>query len=269
MTYKGIIISFFIALLGAITVTAQIPERPTPPRLVNDFTNTLTQQELRNLENKLVTFNDTTSNQIAIVIVPDFGGTDKADFAYKIGEEWKVGQSEFDNGVVIALRPKTNQQHGEVFIATGYGLEPVIPDAIANRIVDKEMIPLFEKNRYYEGLNRATDILMGLAAGEFSSEQYRKDSSPGAAGYLVPVLALAIMIFTIKRQQYRQKTYQGRRSGSGGGGFLAMLLLGSMVGRQSGQWNNFSSGSGGFGGGSSFGGFGGGSFGGGGAGGSW
>ncbi len=269
MTYKGIHISFLFVLFGTIIAIAQIPERPTPPRLVNDFTNTLSQQELRSLENKLVRFNDTTSNQIAVVIVPDFGGTDKADFAYKIGEEWKVGQSEFDNGVVIALRPKTNQQSGEVFIATGYGLEPVIPDAIANRIVDKEMIPLFEKNRYYEGLNRATDVLMGLAAGEFSSDQYRKESSPGAAGYLVPIIALAIIIFSIKRQQYRQRTFQGKHHRSGGGGILTMLLLGSMMGRQSGQWNNFSSGSGGFSGGSGFGGFGGGSFGGGGAGGSW
>ena len=266
---KGTLLSFLFVLFGTINLAAQVPERPTPPRLVNDFTNTLSRQEQQNLEQKLVRFNDTTSNQIAIVIVPDFGGTDKADFAYKIGEQWKVGQSEFDNGVVIALRPKTNRQSGEVFIATGYGLEPVIPDAIANRIVDKEMIPLFEENRYYEGLNRSTDVLMGLAAGEFSSEQYRKDSSPGAAGYIVPILALVIMIFTIKRMQYRQRTYQGKQARSGGGGILTMLLLGSMVGRQSGQWNNFSSGSGSFGGGSSFGGFGGGSFGGGGAGGSW
>lgn len=265
----SIAIALFFLLATAGITFAQIPERPQPPRLVNDFTNTLTQQEQRQLENKLVRFNDTTSNQITIVIVPDFGGTDKADFAYKIGEKWKVGQKAFDNGVVIAMRPKTGRQSGEVFIAVGYGLEPVIPDATANRIVDIEMIPEFESGNYYRGLDLATDKVMGLAAGEFSSEQYKKDTSGGLTGLLVPLIALFIVIMVIKRGQTTQQTY-GSSSRPSGGLLAALFLMGMGGGRHSGNWNSFSSGSGSFGGGgSSFGGFGGGSFGGGGAGGSW
>jgi uncharacterized protein len=266
---KHLTITLLLLLLSSVAMQAQIPERPNPPQLVNDFTNTLTPQEVQALERKLVSFNDTTSNQITIVIVPDFGGMDKADFAYQTGEKWKVGQKAFDNGVVVALRPKTNRHSGEVFIAVGYGLEPVIPDAIANRIIDIEMIPAFDQNNYYQGLSRGTDKLMGLAAGEFSSEQYKKETSGGGLiGLLVPLLALFIMIFAIKRGQSSQRDY-GSSSRASGGMLAAMLLMG-MGSRHSGNWNSFSSGSGGFGGGSGgFGGFGGGSFGGGGAGGSW
>lgn len=244
----------------------QIPERPSPPRLVNDMAGILSAQEKNYLERKLVNFNDTTSNQITIVIVPDFNGYDKADFAYRIGEKWKVGQKKFDNGVVIAIRPKTNRNRGEAFIAVGYGLEPVIPDAIANRIVDNEMIPYFEKKAYFKGLDEGTNTLMGLAAGEFTSDQYRKKTSGGGAGFLVPIIVMIIVIVMIKRGNSSHRNINGR---GGSSGLLGMLLLMSMGNRHSGNWNDFSSGSGSFGGGGGFGGFGGGSFGGGGAGGSW
>lgn len=255
-----------IMLVLLLPAHAQIPDRPNPPRLVNDFTNLLSKREINYLEKKLVAFNDTTSNQITLVIVPDFGGLDKASFAYEIGEQWKVGQSQFDNGVVIALRPKTSRKNGEVYIATGYGLEPVIPDAIANQIVDREMIPNFQQDRYFEGLNQATDVLMSLASKEFSSDEYAQRGN-GSAGFLVPILVFIIIAFVMRgSSQNSGRTYG--RSGSRGNGLLAALLLMNMGGRSSGSWNDFSSGSGGFGGGG-FGGFGGGSFGGGGAGGSW
>lgn len=271
MTIKN---SFFLLFTLLFTLSANLlpaqdnlPERPAPPRLVNDFANVLSPQHERALERKLVAFNDSTSNQITIVIVSDFNGYDKSSFANRIGEKWKVGQQEFDNGVVIALRPKTSRQKGEVFIATGYGLEPVIPDATANRIVDVEMIPHFENNNYYKGLDNATNVLMGLAVGEFNSDQYRKETSTGGAGFLVPIIVMIIVLVVIKRGNSSHRNISGH---GGNSGLLGMLLLMSMGNRHSGHWNDFSSGSGGFGGGGGgFGGFGGGSFGGGGAGGSW
>ena len=128
----------------------QIPNRPTPPRLVNDFTNTLTKNQQYNLEQKLVAYNDTTSTQIAVVFVNDLQGTTAADFAYQLGEKWGVGTKD-NNGVVILIKPKTNTK-GEVFISIGYGLEPYIPDAIAKRIIENEMIPAFKNKQFTEGL---------------------------------------------------------------------------------------------------------------------
>ncbi|MDZ7741537.1 MAG: TPM domain-containing protein [Bacteroidota bacterium] len=249
-----------------------IPEKASPPRLVNDFTNTLSRAEISRLERKLVAFNDSTSNQITIVFVSSLQGYDPAQFAYKIGESWKVGKKEFDNGIVVLVKPKTAREKGQTFIATGYGLEGAIPDAIGKRIVENEMIPEFKNNNYYQGVDKATNVLMALASGEYSVEQYRKNTQKIPYAGIIPFLVIMVIFILINIT--RRKTYSmGGRRERGTDSLWTALLLGSMLGssgRHHGSgWSNFSGGSGSFGGGGGFGGFGGGSFGGGGAGGSW
>ena len=77
-----------LVIMAGNALAQDIPAKPNPPRLVNDYTSTLTQQQVSLLENMLVAFNDTTSNQIVIVMVNTFKGNDKAEFADRIGEEW-------------------------------------------------------------------------------------------------------------------------------------------------------------------------------------
>jgi len=254
----------FVLFLSASS--QDIPPRPQPPRLVNDFADMLNPQQERALELKLVRFNDTTSNQIAIVTVKSLGGYDPAMYANEIGEKWRVGQKEFDNGVVVLVKPKVGNEKGRVSIQVGYGLEPAIPDAISKRIIENEILPAFRNNNFYGGLNDATDILMQLAAGEISAEGYNKQTGTPGIFSLLPFLIIIIVIFLIRSTQ--------RRSYGMGKSNLPLwtaLWLGSSMGRSgSGSWNGFSGGGSGFGGGGgSFGGFGGGSFGGGGASGSW
>ena len=246
----------------------QIPNRPTPPRLVNDFTNTLTKNQQYNLEQKLVAYNDTTSTQIAVVFVNDLQGTTAADFAYQLGEKWGVGTKD-NNGVVILIKPKTNTK-GEVFISIGYGLEPYIPDAIAKRIIENEMIPAFKNNDYYSGVNNAIDIIIKLASGNFSAEEY--SSSDDEIFILVFfIIMMAAMIFFINIAGKVGKTYSSRHDDSSiwKALFWASVFSNGNRHNHHNHWGGFSGGSGGFGGGGSFGGFGGGHFGGGGAGGSW
>ena len=147
-TYLISLVLFFI-LLTANALAQDIPYRPNPPSLVNDYTSTLTQQEIISLEHMLVSFNDTTSNQIVIVMINSFNGYEKSEFADLIGDKWGVGQDKFDNGIVILIRPKTRDQSGEAWLAIGNGLEGAIPDVIVHRIIDFEMIPYFEKEDYY------------------------------------------------------------------------------------------------------------------------
>jgi uncharacterized protein len=266
---------FFIALFFCLTSNAQdeFPARPEPPRLVNDFAGVLSSEQTAALENKLVNFNQNTSNQIAIVTVKSLSGYDKADFAIKLSEKWGIGQKGKNNGILILVKPKTADERGEVFVSVGYGLEAVVPDAVAREaLVGAELLPAFKENDYFRGLDRSTDVLISLTSGEFTADQYvnkvnnKESKSHGIGGFVIIMIFLGI-IFLFSRGQ-------GNTHGLGSTkGILGSILLMNLMGggRHSGSWGDFSGG-GDFGGGSSgggFGGFGGGSFGGGGAGGSW
>ena len=255
---KQIVSSLLLIVVFFPALSQEIPERPSPPKLVNDMAGILSNQQQTQLERRLVQFNRETSNQIAIVIVKDLQGYDPGDFAFRLGENWGVGQGKFNNGIVILVKPKTSGSNGRAFIATGYGLEGVVPDAIANRIVNKEMIPHFKKNDYFTGLQQATNTLISLTKGEYTAAEYKEKTQSGEGIPFIFVIIFFAIIFSIFGKRRRHHS-------SMGGSLPFLLLLGMMGGSRSGQgsFGDFSSGGG------DFGGFGGGSFGGGGAGGSW
>ncbi|HNU20877.1 MAG: TPM domain-containing protein [Bacteroidales bacterium] len=251
---------FFITSLKA----DDLPPRPFPPRLVNDLAGIIDPYAIIQLEQKLVAFNDTTSTQIAVVTVPSLCGYDIADFTDRLAEKWGVGQKGKDNGVMILVKPKNNEGNGYVRISVGYGLEDVITDAVARRIIEKEMIPYFRQGDYTKGIMAGTEVIMNLSSGKFKAEDYIGGDPNAAIGIAIFIIILG-GIFLMR---FLFSPFAIGRSSS----FWPMIVLMNMFGRggHKGKWDNFSSGSGWFGGGgSSFGGFGGGSFGGGGASGSW
>lgn len=259
------IVSILILLTVFSMLHAEIPERPAPPRLVNDFAGILNQSEINNLEVQLVQFARETSTQIVVVTVPDLEGYDAGDYAFRLGEKWGVGQQGKDNGLVILVKPKTGNEQGRIFIATGYGLEGILPDAVVNgTIIDNEMIPYFKQNDYYRGLESGIKVIMDITRGEYTAEYYQKNYTKKGSG--IPVFIILILLFVIIPALRGRK----RRFFSPGKDLPLWIALGMMSGNRShgGSFGNFSSGRGSFGGGG-FGGFGGGSFGGGGAGGSW
>ncbi|MGA2824427.1 MAG: TPM domain-containing protein, partial [Bacteroidales bacterium] len=257
-----------VFLIWTLTLAAQdIPERPVPPRLVNDYAGILSPDEVTRLEQKLVSFNDSTTTQIVLVIVKSLNGYDVYDFAQRLGQKWGVGQKGRNNGVVILVKPKYLNEKGEASIQTGYGMEGVLPDFTCKQIVDNEMIPKFAQGDYYTGVSAGIAVVMSITKGEFTAGQYSKRARQQKPyGILVPIIILMVVVFWIRIN----------RGGTHSVGknipfWTSLFLLGSMGRGGSGSWGNFQSGGGGFGGGGGggFGGFGGGGFGGGGAGGSW
>ncbi len=244
----------------------EIPDRPKKQRLVNDFANFLQPNERQQLESKLVQFARQTSTQIAIVTVSDLKGYDPADYAVRLAHKWGIGQKGKDNGLLILVKPKNPDSRGQVHIATGYGLEGAVPDALAKRIVENEIIPNFKQGQYYAGLNAATNTIMKLTKGEYTAEQYMKKAKQEESK---PFPFFAIILLGVITFSVFGKSNKARRKSVGHGipFWLALTMLGGSSGRMRGSYNDFSSGSGSFGGG--LGGFGGGGFGGGGAGGSW
>lgn len=252
---KKILLSI-VVLFASMFALASIPQKTN--RLVNDYASLFTEEQRSYLEYNLVAFDDSTSNQILIITTPSLDGYDISNYAFEIGEKWGVGRAEHNNGLVIVIKPK-NQTQGRAFIATGYGLESILPDAVCKEIVDLEMIPHFKKNDYYGGVVAALNIIMPVAAGEYSYQEARDDTSGVIA---LVITLLVVVVFVVLAFGGNSSKGNNISGGSSGIDPFTAIWLGSMAGRShGGSFGNFSGGG--------FGGFGGGSFGGGGAGGSW
>ena len=279
---KPISLFLFFVLFTAGAVSAQSPKAgqecfpiKNNNKLVYDAANIIDDASEAALEHKLDTFALRTGNQIVVVIVPDLCGMEPGQFATELGELWGVGQAKLNNGVVVLVKPKTPDSKGQYSITTGRGLEGAIPDGQAYLIAQREMLPAFKQNDYYGGLDKATNVLMGLARGEFSMNQYlnrEKQKPSGGPGLLGVLFVLAIVIIFLMIRSREVRKYASRNNL---GFWAAWWLLNSAGRSHSGYYNRFRSGGGGFGGwgggsgGGGFGGFGGGSYGGGGSSGSW
>lgn len=240
----------------SVPAFAGIPPRPSPERLVNDLAGILSDVQRESLERMLVAFDDSTSNQIAVVTVPDLGGEDANAFAAELGQLWGVGGARHNNGVVLLVKPRNAGGYGEVAIQVGYGLEGALPDAICKSVIERVIIPYFRDGDYYGGIRAGVEEIMALASGEISEVRARDDEDDGWAGVAVVLLFIALMAFVI--------WYARKHPGSGGGGNYRGGGGGPTIWTSGGGRGGGSLGGGSFGGGS-FGGFGGGSFGGGGA----
>lgn len=252
-------------LFSNVSLFAQdFPPVPNPPRLVNDFTQTLSSAEISQLESKLVAYNDSTSTQIAIVIMKSVGQYAIADYTQRLAEQWGIGGSK-DNGLLILAA----MEDRDVFIATGYGMEGAVPDALAKRIVTNLIIPNFKTGEYYQGFDQATDMIFKLASGEYTAEEVAENGNSGGAVLMILFFIFIFVILPLLRNRNDNNNHMG---GKGGGVdlFTTIMMANLLRGGNGGKFGDFSSGGGSFGGGGGgFGGFGGGSFGGGGAGGSW
>jgi uncharacterized protein len=247
---------FLQAFLFANDSYAQnIIAKPNPPTLVTDVAGVLTPEQKQALENKLVAIDDSSSNQIAVVIIPSLDGYPKEEYATKLFRDWGIGNKKTNNGVLLLIAINDR----EIRIEVGYGLEGAIPDITALNIIDNDIKPAFKAGNYYEGINQATDDIAKAAVGEYKVARAKKSKSKGNGGLFLIIL---IIIFVVLRN--------GRGGGGsniGRSGFSDVatgMLLGSLLGGggRGGGWGDS-------GGGGGFGGFGGGSSGGGGAGGSW
>ena len=227
--------------------------------LVNDFANVLTPDQKQALENKLVALDDSTSTQIAVVIVPTVGSYSISDYNVELGRAWGVGGKQSNNGVVLLIA----KEDRKLDITVGYGLEGALPDVVSKSIIDDIIVPNFKGNDYYAGIDQGTDAIIQATKGEFQApENYnRRGKSSGGLGRFIFFIIIIVVLLAL-------------RSGGGGGGGSFMsrrgampFILGNLIGSAGrGGWGG---GGGGSSGGGGFGGFGGGSFGGGGSSGSW
>lgn len=267
MKFLKFVLAVAVALLmGMVANAADFPSPMSPPRLVNDFAGIFTREQNAALEKKLVDFANESSTQIAVVTLSTLGGTPASSYAPQLFEKWGIGASaDKNNGILILVKPKSMNERGEVFISVGYGLEGVVPDILAGRIVNNEMLPKFRNNDYYRGVDAAVDTLISLTRGEFTADQYMNQSEGLSLLAAFVVFIIMMVVVSIIAKKNNKGGGGGHTISSAGDTLLKGVILGSLLsGGRSGGFG----GRGGFGGGG-FGGFGGGQTGGGGAGGSW
>ncbi|WP_285010713.1 TPM domain-containing protein [Pedobacter faecalis] len=254
---KKLCIAAVFSFIACFAFGQNLPVKPS--KLVNDYTGTLSAQQLNSLERKLVAFDDSTSTQIAIAIVKTVGDYDINEYALELGRKWGVGGAKNNNGVMIVVALGDRK----ISIQTGYGLEGVLPDVYAKRIIENDIKPFFKQEDYYGGLESGTNAIISYTKGEYKQDKPRGRKGGGIPSAAILLLIIVIIVILIKR------------GGGGGGGrqvigsrgvadalFWSMLLGGGRSSGHGGGWGGGSSGGG-------FGGFGGGSFGGGGSSGSW
>ncbi|MBI5475054.1 MAG: TPM domain-containing protein [Ignavibacteriae bacterium] len=244
------LVGMFLFSLGY----AQEAKIPKLFKRITDFTNTLAASEIDALEADLARFEDSTSTQILVVMIPTVGGEAIEEFALHTAESNQIGQKERDNGALLLIAKDDRKMRIEV----GYGLEGVVTDALSGQIIRREIAPAFKAGNYYEGIRAGVEAIMLASRNEYKAEKAkRKDDSFGGFGFII---FLVILFFIMARAGRRNSMMRSMG---------LPLILGSTLGRHhrgGGSWGGFGGGGGG-----GFGGFsgGGGSFGGGGSSGGW
>lgn len=250
-------ITLFISVCAMAQTGSVVPKKPSASEgLVLDQTKTLTPEQESTLEQKLIAYDKSTSNQIAIVLIPSLNGNSVEDVALGILRGWGVGgQADKDNGVVILVAKNDRK----VRIEVGYGLEGAVTDYTASSIIQNTILPNFKSGDYYRGLTEAVDEIMKAAEGRYKApEGYGKKKGLKSWQILLIILGIWIILGIFGRGG-RGGGYASRR---GYRGLSGPTWWGTGTG-----WSG--GGGGGWSGGGGFGGFGGGGGGGGGASGSW
>ncbi|MDB6015543.1 MAG: hypothetical protein JWR19_32 [Pedosphaera sp.] len=241
---------------------------PAPEHYFNDYANVVSPATAQRLNQQLENFEKETSSQIVVAVFPKMQSDSSIDdYATRVFHAWKPGLKHQDNGAVLFVFVQDHKMR----IATGYGLEGALPDAIDKRIIDEEIAPHFKKGDFDGGLTAGVTAMLAAAKGEYKGAGHTVAESQGRSGggrgqRGSPVALFLGFIFLLIFLSIIGRLFRGRSSS-----FLGGWMLGS-GGFGGGGWS--SGGGGGWGGGDGGGGGGGfsgggGDTGGGGASGSW
>lgn len=256
---KRIIIFFltwiFIAI-GTFTMVknARAFDVPKHDGYVSDYADVLSDEQENSLEKRIQDYDNSTTNQIAILTTNSTEGQDIRDFGIKVFDDWKVGQAGKDNGIIFIIAVKDRKMSIEV----GRGLEGDLTDVESKHIIDEEITPHFKENDYATGINKGVDKVIGEITPDYKVTEATASASSEVSGGAVILFIILVIIVIIFLAAVSDS------SGGFGGGFGSGYILGGgFSGGSSSDDDDDDSSSGGFGG------FGGGTSSGGGASSSW
>lgn len=181
---------FATLFLASQIVFAELIAIPDLTSRITDLTHTLSPDQQNLLENKLQTFEQKKGSQIAVLIVPTTGQEDIAQYSIRVVEKWKLGREKVDDGVLVLVAKEDRKMRIEV----GYGLEGVIPDIYAKRIISEAMAPKFKQGDFAGGINDGVDRLIGLVDGEALPAPISNESNGLGVMDILPILLFGGLI---------------------------------------------------------------------------
>ena len=276
-------------LLAVLAGAARAQSFPKFTGLVVDAANVLPPAVEAGLTAKLDALQRDTKRQLVVATVANMQGYPIADYGYRLGRAWGVGLKDVNNGAILLIAPNEPPGQRGPRIEVGYGLEPVLTDALSSVIINERMMPMLKAGDVPGAMTAGTDAIIAqlraspdeakartdAAIAEFDRTHRRQAQQGGNGGVPGSLIFWGIIFAFVVLPMLRGRRGGGRRYRGGGGGSnlpIVLWALGSQMGRGGGGYGGFGGGGGSGGGGWGGGGFsggGGGSFGGGGASGSW
>ena len=217
-------LAFFSLLLPGLHLTAAAREVPGYQGYVNDYASMISPGVRTKLERVLHSFDLSDSTQVAILTIDSLAGDSLEDFSIRVVDQWKVGQEGKDNGVLFLVVKDDRKMRIEV----GRGLEHVLTDLAAGRIIDRVVTPLFRDNRFDEGFEAATAAIIQTTRGEYSPEAGPPGrTGRGEAPFLFKFLLFGMLFVMVL-------SYNSRKLGVIGGAVILPLIF--LVGLPVVQW---------------------------------
>lgn len=207
--FNALFLVFFTSWSLWAQTTFEVPSLTGP---VIDQVGYLTRGDRQELMQLLYEFNKRGTAQVQVLIVPDLQGIPIEQASIQITDKWQLGDKSKDNGVLFLISAKERKMRLEI----GQGLEGVIPDVVAKRIISDQVTPLFRAKRYSAGIVLGVHEILRLADQEFADKNNLKEEEPKAGGMSLLVI---IVLFIIVSILSRFGGGRGRHFGGGGGGW--------------------------------------------------
>lgn len=192
MSFKRFAIVFWCCIMWIATST--FAQRAVPELWglhVHDEAHVLSTETVAKLEQQLDAYEDSTSNQLAILIIPSLDGDVLEQYSLRVAESWRLGQAEKDNGALLLIAINDRKMR----IETGQGLEGPLTDAVCSQIIRNELAPAFRKEQYDEGVTNAVNAMIHAIGGEYTAAD--EDGDGNADMGLKERIFIGIFIFFI------------------------------------------------------------------------
>lgn len=230
--FQGLIFLFSFFIINALYAAPTFPE--LTGRVV-DNAHILKPDTITQLDTLLADYERGTTNQVVVVTLPTLQGYPIEDFGYQLGRYWKIGQAGKNNGVILLVAPNERK----VRIEVGYGLEPVLTDAISSSIVQGIILPNFRAGQLEQGVVEGTQAIVNVLGGKSIALSQKTTSNEKPIPFWLVIIFVFLFLWFVIKHPFLAAVFltsRGSRFGGGGGGGFSGGGGGFGGGGASGSW---------------------------------